>query len=85
MSYNNIAAIARDFDLQQRLIACAAEQGHTEPETFIEAHIWTLAASPGWAAAWGSALATDPPNARPGYDESVITDGNILSAVQALT
>jgi hypothetical protein len=41
-----------------------------------------LAASPGWDQAWSSALAAG--NETPGRDPGVITDGMILSGVQAI-
>jgi hypothetical protein len=47
-------------------------------------YLW--AASPSWGAAWESALAGHPdePEYQPGKDPAVITDGMILSTVQAL-
>jgi hypothetical protein len=47
-------------------------------------YVW--AASPGWGAAWDSSLAGHPddPAYEPGRDPGVITDGMILSTVQAL-
>jgi hypothetical protein len=42
-----------------------------------------VAASPGWSEAWAAAGAADPPIEFPGRDAGVITDGMILSAVQA--
>jgi hypothetical protein len=41
-----------------------------------------VCASPGWDEAWSSALASGGDN--PGRDPAVITDGMILSEVQAL-
>lgn len=84
MSYATIAAITQSGALYQRLTAAAAQEGKnpTSPGSWVSANIWTLAASPGWAAAWESAIAggvTDP-----GANEGVITDGMILSAVQPI-
>ena len=44
------------------------------------------AASPGWDAAWESALASHPdePEYDPGADEAAITDAMILSQVQSM-
>lgn len=84
MTYNTIAAIARSTDFCQRLIACAAEQNKTTPfETWVETHRWKLAATPGWASAWESAVAANKANI--GSDETVITDAMILAAVQPMT
>lgn len=83
MSYATIASITESQSLRRRLTAAAAEEHKTEPyEGWVSQHIWTLAASPGWAAAWESAEAggiTDP-----GASEGVITDPMILSAVQPI-
>jgi len=49
-------------------------------------YLW--ASSPGWGAAWDYSLAAPPPETEPDYepgkDPGVITDGMILSTVQAL-
>jgi hypothetical protein len=51
----------------------------------VNRYLW--ASSPGWGAAWDSALASHPDDDayQPGRDPSVITDGMLLSTVQALT
>lgn len=84
MSYNDIATIAKDGDLRERIAACAADEGVREPHptTWADRHQWILAASPGWAEAYGYALNTNAE--RPGRSEAVITDGMILAAVQIL-
>lgn len=83
MSYNTIATVAQDAALRHRIMACIAEQDPAaHVSMWADAHMWRLAASPGWASAWASAEAggiTDP-----GRDEGVITDGQILAAVQAV-
>lgn len=83
MTYATIAAIARDQDLFPRLTASAAEEHKAKPyDGWVAEHIWDLAATPGWAAAWESAVAGGV--ARPGADEGVITDSMILAAVQPM-
>lgn len=83
MSYQTIALIAQDADLRQRLIACAAEQAKdANPGHWVDQRLWRLAATPGWGASWASALLANI--ARPGWDESVITDAAILAAVQPM-
>jgi len=57
-------------------------EGEASPEAWSQAHRWQVAAQPGWADKWDSALAGGIE--RPGLDDSVITDGDILSAVQSL-
>lgn len=87
MSYATIAAIRQDPRLRDRVAACVAtEPGDHNPDTWGPEHSWALAATPGWAASWESALITnkDVPGYQPGADEGAITDGAILAAVQQL-
>lgn len=83
MSYKTIALMAQDEDLKQRIHAAVAEQGGSfhEVEFAPGGGLWKIAASPGWGAAYDSALAGNVE--RPSWNEGVITDGMILSAVQA--
>ena len=83
MSYNTIATMAQDYDLQRRIIACAATEGKADPMVWAPAHMWTLAATPGWDEAYSSAIAGGI--STPGKSETVITDAMILSAVQPLS
>lgn len=64
------------------MAAIATEDPAAHASMWADAHMWRLAASPGWASAWASAEAGDIPD--PGRDEGVITDGQILAAVQAV-
>jgi hypothetical protein len=56
--------------------------------SWVEQNRYLWASSPGWGAAWDSALAAHPPETEPDYepgrDPGVITDGMILTTVQAL-
>jgi hypothetical protein len=82
-SYADIAAAAQSASLNQRETACAAQQGAPgDPYQWVVAHRYQLASQPGWGAAWASAVAADNPD--PGADPAVITDAQILSAVQAI-
>lgn len=86
MSYNSIAAAATDSDLRQRIAACFAQEtdGPDQPEALAALHQWRIVASPGWGDAYATAAANNID--RPGADPSVITDTQILAAVQhALT
>lgn len=84
MSYNTIAKIAQDGALRHRIMACIAQEDPAaHASMWADAHQWGLAASPGWAAAWESALAGDVQ--QPGKDEAVISDAMILAAVQTIT
>ena len=50
--------------------------------TWAATHVWAVAAAPGFADAYSSALAGGVPT--PGRDPAVITDAMLLGAVQAL-
>jgi hypothetical protein len=81
MSYYDVATMSADPDLTSRVAACAAQEGRPDPREWAADNMLTLAASPGWGEAWASALAAG--NDSPGRDAAVISDGMILSAVQA--
>lgn len=95
MSYATVSIIAQDPDIAARVRGCIATEvmanQYTSMSTLrdrldLSAAMWLLAAAPGWAAAWESALAADR-TGNPltiGADSAVITDNMILSAVQAL-
>lgn len=86
MSYNTIASMARDGDLQQRLIACAASEGVADPQGWTLANVWHLAATPGFSDAYQYAVdgTTVNQNPRVGQRDDVINDQMILGAVQTL-
>lgn len=69
MSYNAIAA-----------------DGADQPTALADLHMWRLAASPGWGEAYDYAMQTRLlSNPVPvGADPAVITDAQILAAVQAI-
>ena len=83
MSYSSQAALAGDPDFISRVSASAAVEvpPPTHPVTWARDHIWRIAAAPGFADAYESAIIAEVP--RPGNDPAVISDGQILSAVQA--
>ena len=81
MSYWDIAQMSTDTDLNSRITASASQEGRPDPQQWAWDNMWTLTASPGWGEAWASAVAGG--NEHPGRDAAVITDGMILSAVQA--
>jgi hypothetical protein len=82
MGYYEIASMAQDNDLALRVQACAAQEIDGNPYAWQADHMLDLAASPGWDQAWTSALAAGTET--PGRDPGVITDGMILSGVQAI-
>lgn len=82
MSYSSSAQLQSDTYFRRRVTACAAEQQVADPEVWANDNSWKMAAMPGFAEAYESAVASGIPN--PGDDPAVITDPQILSAVQSL-
>lgn len=83
MTYNTVADITDSASLTRRIVAAAATEDIPNPEAWANGARWKLAAQPGWGQAWESAVASGVED--PGASEVVITDGMILSAVQAIT
>jgi hypothetical protein len=85
MAYYDQALLAQDWDFTQRVASSAAieiDLGDTQPLAWAAEHIWIIAAAPGFADAYSSAIAGGVEN--PGRDPAVISDGQILAAVQAI-
>jgi len=88
MSYLTQNEIANDPHMNARVAQAAAEEdaGGTDPDRWTYENRRDWASAPGWDDAWESAKVTHEadPNYQPGLDEAVITDGMILSQVQAM-
>lgn len=87
MAFYDIGLLAQDSDFALRVTASytvetLATPGAENGNAWASSHAWELAAQPGFGDAYAYALAADNPN--PGRDPAVITDGQILSAVQAV-
>jgi hypothetical protein len=83
MGYWEVAMMAQNSDLAARVQAAAAEELDDNPYQWQSENMLDLCASPGGDEAWSSAEAAG--NESPGRDPAVITDGMILSAVQAIS
>jgi hypothetical protein len=83
VSYSTVNKCAGDEALRGRVTAAIAAEGNPSPQTAVYDYMWWVASRSDIEAAYGSALAAENPD--PGGDESVVTDGMILSAVQAYT
>jgi hypothetical protein len=86
MSYSTIATCVNDQAFLGRVNACVAQEQlardePVSPSAYLQPMSWAVASASDVEAAYESALAANNPN--PGGDESVITDGMILSHVQA--
>jgi len=87
MAYADVAALANDADFNARTIACVATEntagaGYGDPGMWAAQHTWAMASQPGFGEAYASALAGGVE--RPGRDQSVISDSQVLSAVQTI-
>lgn len=87
MFYNAVVEMAQSASLRNRVAACAAAEGVTNPEQWAASKMWALASSPGWAEDWAYAQDTYTVNQNPdtGARTDVIGDAQILAAVQALS
>lgn len=86
MAYSDQALLSADLDFVNRLAACAAVEvdlGDTQPVTWSVENVWLIAAAPGFADDYASAVAAGVD--RPGNDQSVISDDELRAAVQAHT
>lgn len=83
MGYYEQSLLAQDPDFYNRLAACASTEleGADQGTVWAAEHQWDIAAAPGFADAYSSALAGNVEH--PGRDPAVISDAQILSAVQA--
>lgn len=86
MAYSAIADMARSNTLVNRITGAAAQEGIPDPQAWAMAHVWQIAAQPGWADAWAYAVdtANDDVNPDTGARPGVIGDAMILAAVQAI-
>lgn len=93
MSYLTVMDIANSFTLQQRVQACAAQEAAAAAVTlpggvtaWVLSNMLTLAASGDWDDKWAYAQDTATVNVNPdtGARTDVISDGDILAAVQPL-
>lgn len=86
MAFFDVSLLRQDPDFNARTAACYAQETSfgegTDPGVWAQQHSWDLAAAPGFGDAYASAVAGGVPN--PGRDQSVISDAQILSAVQAI-
>lgn len=82
MAYSDVALLAGDSDFLQRCRACVASEGELDPVTWSNDHAWELASTPTFGDKYAYALAAGVE--RPGNDQSVIADPEILSSVQAI-
>lgn len=84
MSLNTIVHMAHDGDLQQRFIACAAQEGIDQPDSWVMMYRWLLVRDTEAVAAYQFAVDGDHDRIGSyGKRSDVINDAKILSIVQA--
>lgn len=82
MTYYDQSQLAYDSDFNLRVTASVSNEARSvDPVHWSDTHRWQMAAAPGFADAYASAIAGNVPN--PGRDGSVISDAQILAEVQA--
>ena len=93
MSYNTLDTQSKDIYLQNRIVAATTQEAYENAAVHDTAYAVGVRQNPAesirmvWPVCfnteseYASALANNVPN--PGQDESVISDGMILSAIQA--
>lgn len=86
MAYRAVVEMVGSQSLLNRVTACAAEQGITNPSQWAQMNIWQICTAAGWADDWAYAKDTWTVNANPdlGERDDVIGDNKILAEVQAL-
>lgn len=90
MAYYDTARLKTDTEFLERSAACyATEQDPAaggvylvDPDLWATRNAWAMASQPGFGDAYASALVAG--NEHPGSDPAVITDAQVLSAVQSL-
>mgnify|MGYP003579939582 CR=1 FL=1 len=82
MAFSDIALLSADNDFIMRTRACVTVEGELDPVQWAADHQWQMAATPSFGDKYAAAIVNQVP--RPGNDQSVISDPDILSAVQAL-
>lgn len=87
MSYSALHRMRQSNGLRERLTAAAAQEGSADPDLWVHSNTWAIVSDPEWVSAWTYAEGTATVNHNPdiGAREDVITDGMILSAIQART
>jgi hypothetical protein len=85
--YYDVSLLANDPDFRARSAAAFAVESYGDispppPYQWSADHSWQLASAPGFGDAYAYALANG--NETPGRDASVITDEQLLSAVQKI-
>lgn len=82
MAYSDIALLSSDLDFTNRTRACVSQEGEPEPVQWAADHAWQMAGIPGFGDKYAYAIETGVD--RPGNSQAVISDADILSAVQAI-
>lgn len=82
MAYSDVALLNSDNDFIMRTRACVSQEGEEDPVGWQTNHSWQMAGTPGLGDKYAYAIANGVE--RPGNNTAVISDGDILSAVQAL-
>lgn len=85
MSYTGISQMVQSNSLRERIVACVASEGITNPENWATSNIWQICAAI-TDTDWSYAVENYTINQNPdtGVRTDVVSDQAILSAVQAV-
>lgn len=86
MSFSALADMRRSASLNERIVACAAQEGIDNPDQWVAMNSWNIVARTDWVSAWAYAVESYLPDNNPdtGARPGVISDTMILTAVQAV-
>lgn len=84
MAYQDIVEMHSSQELMLRVSACVAGEGVATPQDWVADHSWAIASQPGWADNWSYARDQGHDIADRGRSDVVITDAQILAAVQSI-
>lgn len=82
MSYTDLARSANDSDLQQRLIAAAAAEGHPDPQTLVLSKMWQIVSDPAISEPYAYACGNRVD--RPGFYGDIVSDEVISTVIGPL-
>ncbi len=78
--------MAQSQSLRERVMGCAAIEGHNDPRGFTDRNIMKIVSATGWVTKWEAAKNKDDPKFNPdtGARTDVIDDSMILAVIQPL-
>jgi hypothetical protein len=84
--YHHIMEMNNSQSLRNRVMGCAAQEGHPDPRGFVDRNMLNMAKDPTWVLEWEKAEGKQDTKFNPdtGARTDVITDAMILAVAQPL-